>query len=225
MEYRDRAVAAVRSAERKLREELRPIIMEAIEAEAYADVASIARIAGALSHLLRHVASDTYAVETDVLPSLDELFETARLSSARTTPEGNATTIQKLLADRASSRREQYPRFLRDGERLVKIAWSKKDRAPYEHRAPHAVVHALISAVEKKKGEGKVFQAADVMPLKSAQNEEYPSYQSYLALNWLREVGVISKKGRQGYVLKPRAATAEKLGQLWTGLPVAESSE
>ena len=115
-----------------------------------------------------------------------------------------------------------YPLFLRDGDRLVKIAWSKRERAEYEHRAPQRVIQILIDTVRKKKGEGKLFEATDILPMKdSATRQEIPSYQAYLALAWLRHVGLVSKKGRAGYVLKA-AASPERVAELWEVLPVSK---
>lgn len=212
MEYRDRALAAVRRAEEHLRAELRPIIVEAVAAEAYADVASIARLTEELSNLLRHVT-------TDKRPPAGPAAE--RVAQEQREP---TTPMAEPHSPRATSRRVQYPQFLRDGDRLVKIGWSKKTRTTYEHKAPRAVVEALVAAVQRRKGENAVFQASDVMPLKDSLREEYPSYQSYLALNWLRDVGAIRKRGREGYVLKKGAVTAEALVTLWELLPVAESN-
>ena len=216
MEYRDRAIAALHAADQRVRADLRTIIVEAVAAEAYADVASIARIAGALSNLLRQLDSDVDGGESESALSAVRSLGAGQPDSVRAVAEG-----QKRHA-RKGSPREQYPQFLRDGDRLVKVAWSKKERGPYEHRAPRAVIQALVNAVQKNKGEGKLFQAGDVMPLKNSAHEEYPSYQSYLALNWLREIGVIRKKGREGYILQSRAATTDKLERLWAGLPLAE---
>ena len=228
MEYSDRAIDALRVAERKLRSDLQAIMVEAVAAEAYADVASIARIADALSNLVPQFAHGDNGGGKEAAPQRSasgiKLFGAEWPDSVRATPAEQATMLQQRQA-RGSSRRDQYPRFLRDGDRLVKLAWSKKQRGPYEHRAPRAVVQALVKAIQKKKGEGKLFQASDVMPLKNDQYEEYPSYQSYLALNWLRDAGAVGKKGREGYVLKPNAATTEKLERLWTALPATESIE
>ena len=233
MKYRDRAIAALRAAEQRLRADLQAIMMEAVAAEAYADVALIARIAEALPNLVPQFSSngddgdsanDSASAAPQQSPSGVKLFGADWPDSVRATAAEHLTILQKFHP-RRGSRRDQYPRFLREGDRLVKLAWSKKERRPYEHRAPRAIVQTLVTAVQKKKGEGKLFQANDVMPLKTALDEEYPSYQSYLALNWLRDVGVIGKKGREGYVLKRHQATAEKLEQLWTALPVAESND
>src|SRR5713101_2102023 len=119
MEYRDRAIAAVQAAEQKLRAELRPIILDAIAADAYADAASIARIAGALSNLLRQVGSDTYAIESE-LPTLEEIIQADRPNPTSTSSEGPAALQTPNL--RGKSRRDQYPIFWKDGDRLVKVA-------------------------------------------------------------------------------------------------------
>lgn len=216
MKYRDRAILAMRAAETMLREELKLIIQEAVAAEAYEDVAVIARMASAAADAVR-----------DLTPG--DLAEPVRLAIpvppvVAVPPNSASGSAHQIIRPRPLTR-DQLPQFFRDGERLLKVAWSKKDKAPYEHRAPHAVVGALVDAIQAKKGEGKVFQANQVMPLKNSRQEKYPSYQSYLALNWLREVGVIQKRGREGYVLKPKTATTEKLAELWAALPASESNE
>jgi len=113
--------------------------------------------------------------------------------------------------------RTPYPQYLRDGERLVKRAWSKKERQPYEHKAPREVVTVLLTAIRKIKGEQRPFEAADIMPLLRENAEEYPSYQSYLALGWLRYAGAIAK-GRDGYLLK-RGWDADRVAESWDALP------
>ena len=221
MHYRDRAVAAIEAGAQDLRNELKAIILEAINTENYGDVASIARISTALSSFAQSVRTEGSLGDFGSNASAENLSELVR-SAAQPTEEEDKPLKLSL---RGHSRREKYPQFLKDGDRLVKVAWSKKDRAPYEHRAPYSVVNALIAAVRETKGEGKVFQAIDVLPLTNPHGEEYPSYQSYLALNWLREAGVISKKGREGYLLKAKAASAQKLEQLWAALSVAQANE
>lgn len=219
MEYRDRAVAVVHAAEQQLRGDLRPIILAAVSADAYGDVAAIARIAAALSTLIKQVTSDSYGPEPEP-PSPKELFAANRQASPWPVPEEPASGVPRLRGRHGAS--GEYPRFLRDGDRLVKVAWSKKERRPYEHRAPKAVVQKLLDAIKKNKGEGKQFEAAGVLPLMTPAGEEYPSYQSYLALSWLRHLGVVTRVGREGYVLRPGAATVEKVNRFWELLPIVE---
>lgn len=208
MKYRDRAIEALRQTESTLR----GIITEAFDAKAYGELARVAGAADSVAALLSAI-SDTSATTIGSASFLDPAADSTRkrVSTLRSTPARQALP--------PAVRRAVYPRFLRDGERLVKIAWSKKERRQYEHRAPQVIIQTLLEAVRKRKGEGKLFQAADVLPLTNANGEDYPSYQSYLALSWLRHAGIITKKGREGYVLKVGAATPEKVGRLWASLP------
>lgn len=183
--------------------ELRALIQEQLTQGLYGEVAATALMADSLLRLVT-------GQDRPRSPS------SPGVASPRFT--GAAATGTPDSPRRRSSK--DYPQFARDGERLVKIAWSKRERAEYEHRAPRHVVQNLIDAVHKKKGEGKLFEAADILPVKdSATRQEIPSYQIYLALAWLRHVGLVSKKGRDGYVLKSAATSSDRIAELWEGLP------
>lgn len=203
MTYTDKAIEALRAAEATLRD----IITQALATKAYRD---LAKVAG---------AADTVAA---LVSELDSSAPAAMPVSTLSVQAPQSQPHRAVRASNVASRRAGYPRFLRDGDRLVKVAWSKKERKPYEHRAPQAIIQTLIDAVRKRKGEGKLFEAADVLPLATANGEEYPSYQSYLALGWLRHVGIVAKRGREGYILRPGTATPAKLDGLWVSLPTED---
>jgi len=211
MIYTNRAIEALKVVEATLRD----IIGQALAAKAYRDLASVASAADAVTALISELSGST-PVKTLLGPSSVQESQSLRT--------GASANHQAMAARTANvvSRRMGYPRFLRDGDRLVKVAWSKKERKPYEHRAPQAIIRTLIDAVRKRKGEGKLFEAADVLPLVTGSGEEYPSYQSYLALAWLRHVGIVAKKGRDGYILKRDVGMPQKLDELWASLPVGD---
>jgi hypothetical protein len=211
MIYTSRAIEALKVAEATLRD----IIGQALAAKAYRDLASVASAADALTALISELSGSALA-KTLIGPSSAQESQ-----SLGTSASANRQAIPARTAT-VASRRMGYPRFLRDGDRLVKVAWSKKERRPYEHRAPQGIIQTLIDAVRKRKGEGKLFEAADVLPLVTGSGEEYPSYQSYLALAWLRHVGIVAKKGREGYILKRGVATPQELDELWSSLPVGD---
>jgi len=198
MGYIDRTIEALKGAETTLRE----VITQALAAKAYGELSKVANAADSIAALIRELDGGA--------ASIGNHHETA------------PSRIAGRPASNAAARRGAYPRFLRDGDRLLKVAWSKKERQPYEHRAPQAVIQTFINAVRQRKGEGKLFQAADILPLHNANGEEYPSYQSYLALSWLRQVAIVTKMGREGYVIKAGAATPEKISRLWAALPTAD---
>jgi len=183
---------------KRAEEELRAVIHEALEQGNYQDVTDLASLADSLARL--------HGPSTRQETTADKVGESVDAAS-----EGRRTG--RSTAARA------FPRFQRDGDKLVKIAWSKKNRAEYEHRAPRDVVDALIEKIRKKKGEGARFEAPEVLPLKDKAGREVPSYQSYLALAWLRQEGIVIKHGRDRYALKPAVASRERLAELWEALP------
>jgi predicted lipid-binding transport protein (Tim44 family) len=188
------------------REQLQDLLTRAVEDQAYEDVASIARLADHVSRLLNgngnSASHHTEGVATTMANSsgYDDAPSTA-----------GATRRQR-------SRHKTLPRFERDGDRLVKVAWSKRDHAEYEHRAARDVVFLLLEAIRRNKGEGAVFESQDVLPLIDG-GREIPSYQAYVVLAWLREEGIVKKKGRNGYILKANAAPPERIDELWKTLP------
>jgi hypothetical protein len=181
--------------------ELREFIKEELPGGSYADIAWAARVADTLAQFKAATgAQDVAGAGFQPIPT-DGSSE--RPSSAKRRPA------------------KDYPLFARDGDKLLKTAWSKRERAEYEHRAPRRVVELLIGAILKKKGEGRKFEATDLLPIRDPDTrQEVPSYQSYMALAWLRSEGLITKKGRNGYLLKTGGSSAERVEQLWTALPI-----
>jgi hypothetical protein len=187
--------------------ELRRAIEELLGQKRYSEAVVAARVADAVARLLLDVEGQAGESES-------EHFSDGRANLRDSSSLNSPRSLQ------ARRQVRELPRFERDGDRLIKIAWSKRNRSEYEHRAPRVVVQLLVSAIKKKKGEGVLFAAADVLPLKDPDSrQELPSYQSYLALAWLQHTEVIRKKGREGYVLKPATATPEHLAELWEALP------
>lgn len=185
--------------------ELRAVIEQLLRDGAYGDIATTARIADAVAQL------KIVAISEEAPPHVSDeragVYEIAEVSPPS--------------ARRASRSAKDYPKFSRDGDKLIKTAWSKRDRAEYEHRTPRRAVELLIEAIVKKKGEGRKFEAGDILPVKDpTTRKEIPSYQSYMALGWLRAEGLVTKKGRNGYVLKNGASSTERLNELWEALPI-----
>lgn len=187
----------------KAQADLRELIQQALAEGRYGEVAEIARLADGVARLV----SRDYATDVIVEPQ-------SSIPRQAVAGPGSAAHQRRGRLSRT------FPRFEREGDKLVKIAWSKKDRAEYEHKAPRQVIDMLIEAIKSRKGVGAKFEAPDVLPLKEPRTrKEVPSYQSYLALAWLRREGVVAKYGRDGYSLKPTAATPEHLAELWEALP------
>ena len=125
----------------------------------------------------------------------------------RTSPQSKPTTAD-------------YPQFHRRNEKLVKVGWSKKNRQEYEHLAPEIVVFAFVAHLREKIRSGRIFSIESILPISDPDgNGDLPTYQIYLALAWLRSVGLVEKRGRDGYVGDRKELSDKTLMQHWTALP------
>lgn len=116
----------------------------------------------------------------------------------------------------------EYPRFFRRGDVLVRIAWSKQKRKEYQHKAPHGVVLAVADAVAKAGKDGCIFTTEKFLPVNDPDGNEVPSYQAYLAVSLLKQVGLIEQHGRQGYSVPRLAEFKDALNGVWEKLPLQD---
>ncbi len=117
------------------------------------------------------------------------------------------------------SKKSVYPQFLRQGETLVKIAWSPSEKAEYEHKSPKKVVVLLAAAIGKAGANGRRFAMDRVIPLiDPADGSRIPDYQVYLCLAWFRELGFVIQHGRQGYSLASKAPIEPVIETHWAAL-------
>ncbi len=112
-----------------------------------------------------------------------------------------AVKPSKGRAKARSAKPSGYPKFFRRNRELIKIGWSKQERAEYQHKAQHAVLMQLVSKLAVVGAGGKIFTAEDVFPLGAEEGSPIPNYQAYLCLAWLRHEGLVDAHGRQGYAL------------------------
>lgn len=196
MEPLQRAYKVLGDAER----ELRKLITQAMEAQKYDHVGQIARLAEGLAELQGgKLAGSHQAVEQKPRPTANRL----RAKSSKSTTKSKGA----------------YPRFEREGDKLIKVGWSKKAREEYEHRAPRSAALAFVKHVDAHTEKGTVFTIDELWPVLDAAGEELPSYQVYLALAWLRHAGAVEKQGRDGYAMPNGTLDADGLNALWDSLP------
>jgi hypothetical protein len=127
------------------------------------------------------------------------------------------------LLKRRGGKKSEYPKFYRNGDWLVKIGYSKAE-GEYEHKSPKSALFLLADAVLKVGAKGARFSMADLLPLNTAEGTEIPSYQPYLCLNWLREVGLVQQHGRRGYSISKASNWLDLVQTGWDRLPPAVQS-
>ena len=137
---------------------------------------------------------------------------TADQTSAGQSLKGGSTPVQRR------GRLGQYPRFLREGENLVKIGWSKSEKTEYEHKSPKRVLAVLCETLDN--ANGKRVAMNKVLPLRDpADGSAIPHYQPYVCLAWLRSVGLVIQHGRQGYSLAKGTDLEKSVEMNWASLP------
>ncbi|HKQ48364.1 MAG TPA: hypothetical protein VJZ71_09875 [Phycisphaerae bacterium] len=202
MDIAKRAIEAVQKTERQLLE----LAGTALAAGDYKSI-RVAELAKAVGELVHFPGLNGEAEEATGVP-LPIAHKPGDESAGESSPR-----------PRRSPRKGEYPKFFRQREALVKIAWSKSERAEYEHRAPRLVIDLLVGAIQKKAGKGRLFTADEVLPfVNSIDGTEVPRYQTYLCLAWLRAEGLVKQKGRQGYFVREPDGLLRKVTTCWERL-------
>lgn len=206
-------MAAPEESLRVLREaeaSLRQLIERCLREQRYRDVAEVARLAEGVARLIGQPADE----------SVPKSLQKRRSIGPSPSPKENAMLLSTQASEAKPKKGNEYPRFERDGDRLVKVGWSKKNQEAYEHRAPQEAVIGFVRHLESRVKPGEVFVMDELFPIPDiATGDEVPAYQAYLTLAWLRLTGAVEKKGRDGYVLRMDSLSDGGLDQLWNRLP------
>ena len=179
--------------------ELKKLIGHASTAGNYEDATAIINLAVRLKELIAD-AKD---------------IEAAPAASPATKPPRSAT------GGSSTSRRVKkgdYPKFRRDGDTLVKIGWSKKEKKVYRHKAPKHVVELLRDRLVKVGVSGNVLAMDKVLPLTEQDGTEVPTYQVYVCMAWFRSMDVVVQEGRQGHRVADATSLARSVDEQWRGL-------
>lgn len=155
-------------------------------------------------------------------PSLAErpsVSSSVRGDRDETLPNGSSVASRNTKKPKTPKRNtgKSFPQFVRESNSLVKLGWSKKSNSLYEHRAPKQTVFDVSRVLQEKVGYDVTFSMQDILPISSFEGEEIPSYQAYLTIAWLKDMGALERSGRSDYRLVSAELTSEKLEELWEG--------
>ena len=198
MEHLRHGVGVLRRAENSLRE----LVSKAAAGGDYQSVVRIAAWAQVVSDLVKK------APEAMTTPSA--------------TPEHTTSTPAGPKVDGSPKRAvatDSYPKFLRHGDQLVRIAWSKKEKKEYQHKMPYAVLQALVASMAETAADGRVFSTDQFLPLRDADGAEVPNYQAYVGIALIKKMALIDQHGRQGYSIPRMAEFKDAVEAVWQKLP------
>jgi hypothetical protein len=198
MQTADRAAELLRQTETRLRS----LLSEAATDADYSSVVQIASWARTLRDL------------TKSAPSRNG-------SPAEASIQKPGKTVAETPSHKHSTRRYQgsYPRFFRQGDQLVRVAWSRKEKKEYRHKTSYSTLKALVTALSEKGADGRVFSTDEVLPVyDSTDGSKMPDYQAYVVISLLKQTGLIDLHGRQGYSIPRTAQFRENVEGVWKKL-------
>src|SRR5262249_9137760 len=115
-----------------------------------------------------------------------------------------------------------YPKFVRRGDDLVKIGWSKRDRREYQHRAERAGLMPLCEALLNSSKHRRLF-TMDLLERQLGKGDNaVPGYPTYLWLAWLRSAELVKQHGRKGYSVAKPATFQKDVERELAGVPAQE---
>lgn len=187
--------------------ELRELIQKALGEQHYLAVKVLADFADGVAKLLQ---ANGVAAAVAESPSRDTRPGDAGAAAV--------SDVRSAWQERSRTTKTKYPRFDRDNDRLVKVGWSKKSKKEYEHRVPKEAVISFVRHLGQSVSAGKLFDVEGLLPVLDASGNEVPAYQVYVTIAWLRDVGVLDKKGRDGYLLRDESVLNGSIDPLWSSL-------
>lgn len=193
----DRAADALRRCEA----EMQTLVADAASSSKYDDIDRLTAIARSLNEMAEGVAS---------AQRLDRLAD-AEVPSL--------TVPQRPSPSRKTAVKAHYPKFVRDGDDLVKLGWSKKKREEYVHRARRNQAASIVQSLADRGHSNGTISIDDILAVRDPSSAEIPSYQIYLTLAWLRKEGLIERRGRNGYVVLDPQQLEGTFADLWSALP------
>ena len=203
MKITDRAVDMLKKLESGLQE----LVAEAAKAADYESAMQLTSCARQIAALIARMGSPAGVSETAV-PPVDSL------ATAAPSQKGQTGRKSKALISR------EYPKFFRQGDDLIKVGWSKREKKEYQHKAPQKILLLVAAQVAKVGFSGKLFTTDQLLPvIDPSDGGEVPGYQAYVCLAWLRNAGLVQQHGRQGYTVPKTESFDSSLEECWQQLP------
>jgi len=201
MSLEEQAVEVLRQAEAGLR----GLVSAAASAGDYASVVKIAAWAKAIGDMAKGPATIAAPAGTG--------------ACAPAVRQRQKTGPKRAKVPKGRGPRAAYPRFFRQDEQLVRIAWSKREKKEYRHKAPYAVLQALAKTMSELGKDGRIFSTDDLLPIHDQDGNEVPSYQAYVGIALLKHALLLDQHGRQGYSIPKLTEFGDAVESLWQKLP------
>lgn len=211
MDFDRRVTEIIEGAEKALA----GLASEAASARDYARAASLLAVAQRVADAANPAGAIRFAT-APAPASQPDIQRSPANAYLRVAESGDFDDVVRQLEKKKGA--STYPRFKREDDTLVKIGWSKSDKATYEHRSPRSVLDNLVHRIQEISGNGLRFTTDQLLPMVDETGTELPSYQCYLCLAWLVAEGLVDRHGRQGYTLDVPGDLGQAVDAKWQSL-------
>jgi hypothetical protein len=192
MGYTDDAERTLVDAGRRLKH----LLAQAVETGDFAAVAKVARLAERFEEFLN---MSTTKEESGDAPSGPVPSDPPAAGLGISVPMSTTPDVVETVTSKGTGTKGHYPRFVVEGDTLVKIGWSRSSKSEYQHKAPRAVVGLVVARFMKAGGGKRRVTVDQVLKTSASDGTPLPDYQVYLCLAWLRAIGAVAQHGRKGY--------------------------
>lgn len=144
------------------------------------------------------------------------LAETIPINNSNVTPADMPAISMHVRQDK---KLPEYPRFIKRNNYLIKVGWSKSEKQEYEHKSPKNVLDMLVKILSERPVDGPLIQTSEIWPMHDSEdNTEIPKNQVYVALAWLKQLGLVQQHGRQGYQIPQAKKLSQTTKTAWESL-------
>lgn len=189
-----------RSALLAAEQRLRSLMGAAVQNGRYLEVARLADMAQALEQISKLA---------DIAPGRNVSTQVKSDVPARRTSKSEAPKTKP---------HEEFPKFARDGDQLIKIGWSKRNKSEYEHKVLRTAALSVYLQLGERTDSGG-FKMEELLPIKMTDGSDVPSYQSYLVLAWLRHFQLVEKLGKNSYQWMIEGIDDASFQKVWESTP------
>lgn len=167
------------------------------------------KLQGEAFELLQHAGD--YDFSESMLAIARDVRSIGRRLESIAADQGSKKT--KQIEAKPKKKRVQYPQFFVAQDRIIKIGRGKsKGAKEYRHEAPLGAFEALVRWMESVEASGtREWMGTEAAEALSGQ---VPSYQVYLMLGALREVGVLKQVQRGSYEIGERGSSSSEYWSL-----------
>jgi hypothetical protein len=114
--------------------------------------------------------------------------------------------------------------FSRDGDFLIKRACARRSKSEYEHRAPANVILTVAQCLSEWRTTKKLLTGPQLLDSYARRKGSVVTYQVYVVLAWLTQIGLIRRHGRSGYSVPSSATIADDVQNAWAAIGVGQSN-